>query len=119
MDRHVVMQAGFSRELLALITLADVSIPFDCVQIARIMVYKLTEEPKYNHLFVQFLGWFESTRDIFFAMEYIEYGDLSTYMTTDGEKAREEAPEITSQILQGLDILHREGICHRDLKPQV
>lgn len=74
---------------------------------------------QYNHLFVQFLGWYESPRDIYFAMEYIEYGDLSMYMATDNEKAKGEAPEITRQILQGLDILHREGICHRDLKPQV
>lgn len=51
-------------------------------------------------------------------MEYIEYGDLSEYMK-DRETARSEASEVTRQILEGLKILHGEGICHRDLKPQV
>jgi serine/threonine protein kinase len=31
----------------------------------------------------------------------------------------ENAKEITRQILEGLVVLQKEGICHRDLKPQV
>lgn len=69
-------------------------------------------------MFVEFLGWYENTRDIFLAMEYIEYGDLSEYMK-ERETAQAEAREVTRQILEGLKILHGEGICHRDLKPQV
>lgn len=51
-------------------------------------------------------------------MEYIRYGDLSEYMK-DHETAKVEASEVTRQILEALTILHGEGICHRDLKPQV
>lgn len=51
-------------------------------------------------------------------MEYVQYGDLSEYMK-DRPTARETAAEVTRQILEGLQILHGEGICHRDLKPKV
>lgn len=49
-------------------------------------------------------------------MEYIEHGDLGTYIA-EYQKAV-NAKEITSQILEGLVVLHERKICHRDLKPQ-
>lgn len=52
-------------------------------------------------------------------MEYIEHGDLGQYIKEDWAKAKTEVKEITSQILEGLVILHEREICHRDLKPQV
>lgn len=52
-------------------------------------------------------------------MEYIEHGDLSKYMENYADKAKTEVKEITAQILEGLEVLHGKGICHRDLKPQV
>lgn len=65
---------------------------------------------------MEFLGWYENESDVFLAMEYIEYGDLSGYMK-DHREARADAREITRQFLEGLEVLHAEGICHRDLKP--
>lgn len=50
-------------------------------------------------------------------MEYIEHGDLGTYIKTAPLKA--EALEITKQILEGLKVLHSKEIYHRDLKPEV
>lgn len=50
-------------------------------------------------------------------MEYIEHGDLGKYIVEHNPTAL--APEITSQILEGLIVLHERAICHRDLKPQV
>lgn len=52
-------------------------------------------------------------------MEYIEHGDLAQYIATHGDQAKRDAREITSQVLEGLAVLHERRICHRDLKPQV
>lgn len=52
-------------------------------------------------------------------MEYISHGDLGQYLKEYSVKARSEAKVISTQILEGLEVLHRREICHRDLKPQV
>lgn len=52
-------------------------------------------------------------------MEYVQHGDLGSYMKERGAIAETHAIQITGLILQGLVILHENGICHRDLKPQV
>lgn len=80
-------------------------------------VPKLTS---YQHpeIFIIFLGWFEDPHAIHIAMECMEHGDLAHYIRSGGNTEM-EAKEITSQILNGLVVLHARGICHRDLKPQV
>lgn len=65
------------------------------------------------------MGWFEDNEFIFIAMEYAEFGDLRHYIKNFGPKAKEEATEISRQLLQGVAILHKKKICHRDLNPQV
>lgn len=69
-------------------------------------------------MFIRFLGWFEDIdRDaIHTAMEFIEHGLLGTYIAAC---AKVNTEEITSQILEGLVVMHEREICHRDLKPQV
>jgi len=63
---------------------------------------------------------------MYLAMEYIRGGDLEACLldleslTTNGLAIPEEdVKEITSQILEGLNIMHAEGFAHRDLKPKV
>ncbi|RPB09622.1 kinase-like protein [Morchella conica CCBAS932] len=75
-----------------------------------------------NHLFVKCLGWYEDTNSIYIAMEYMEGGDLSQYIKDDHESERmteEKARQIIEQVLDGLVVLHKLKICHRDLKPKV
>ena len=59
-------------------------------------------------------------------MEYMRGGDLEANLLdleslTESELAipEKDIKEITSQILEGLKIMHAEGFAHRDLKPKV
>jgi serine/threonine protein kinase len=68
-------------------------------------------------VFVKFYGWFESDRDIFLAMEYFNHGDLAQHISV--VSTEDEVRKITTDLLDGLRIMHAEGFAHRDLKPQV
>ena len=68
-------------------------------------------------LFVQFLGWFESSEKLYIAMEYLEKGDLRRHL--DGQMSAPMAKLLASQLLEGLNFMHMNGIAHRDIKPEV
>lgn len=71
-------------------------------------------------VFVDFLGWFEDADSVYLAMEYIPLGDLEHNVPSrSGQLAGSEIRLITSQILEGLKIMHSESFVHRDLKPKV
>lgn len=73
-------------------------------------------QAKYRDLFVESYGWFDTSRDLFITMEYLENGDLSRYLK--GGLPILEAKMISVQILKGLWHMHRDGFTHRDLKPE-
>lgn len=56
---------------------------------------------------------------IYIVSEYAEGGSLQRWLAANGGKAHtvEQAVEITMEILNGLDYLHRAGFIHRDIKP--
>jgi len=79
-------------------------------------------KPKHKEaaVFVEFLNWFEDHDSVYLAMEYVPHGDLEDNIPPKGEPINElEIREIASQILRGLEIMHKEGFAHRDLKPKV
>ena len=50
-------------------------------------------------------------------MEYLEKGDLTKHIGTP--LPPETVRNVSEQILQGLKVMHQQGIAHRDLKPAV
>ena len=66
---------------------------------------------------MEFLGWFEDPETLYIAMEYLEEGDLTKHIGTP--LPQETVRNISKQILEGLQVMHQQGIAHRDLKPAV
>lgn len=54
---------------------------------------------------------------IYIIMEYIPFGELSKELQKRTRFPEHEVQQITRQILHALDYLHRQGITHRDIKP--
>lgn len=73
---------------------------------------------QYPQYFVQFSGWFEDDHNIYLAMKYVECGDLAGLLLDD-DMAEDDVKTITTQLLNGLEVMHENNFCHRDLKPQV
>ncbi|PUU79030.1 kinase-like domain-containing protein, partial [Tuber borchii] len=91
-DKRQPLSVDYSRELL--------------------VMAKLAKRPS---LFVEFLGWFEGPETLYIAMEYIEEGDLTKHI--GAPLLQETVRNISKQILEGLKVMHQQGIAHRDLKP--
>ena len=56
---------------------------------------------------------------MYIAMEYIPMGDMSQSFA-DGYRWNENDTKVViKQLLHGLAVMHKTGITHRDLKPEV
>ncbi|KAM3510134.1 hypothetical protein MY10362_000173 [Beauveria mimosiformis] len=77
-------------------------------------VMKFSHE-KFRHCFVQSHGWYQTSEHIFISMEYLPHGDLQKHLARP--LSEQEAKLITSQIIEGLGLMHANGFTHRDLKP--
>ncbi|KAL3486516.1 kinase-like domain-containing protein [Aspergillus germanicus] len=75
---------------------------------------------KYDQVgcFVKSYGWYKTAESLFIAMEYLELGDLQTYLHRDEQPPLPEceAQDIVYQILYGLREMHENNFVHRDLK---
>jgi serine/threonine protein kinase len=83
----------------------------------HLLTWLFTFQYQQEEVFVKFLGWFDDANTVFLAMEYFPYGDLNKYITDS--ITENDAIQITTDLLEGLKIMHAEGFAHRDLKPQV
>ncbi|WYZ42301.1 hypothetical protein EsH8_V_001196 [Colletotrichum jinshuiense] len=78
-------------------------------------VGKFSQKP-YRHCFVRSFGWYETETRVFLAMEYMDRGDLDSWLCRPYPEM--EASAITYQLLEGLGFMHGAGFVHRDLKPK-
>lgn len=69
---------------------------------------------QYSHCFVRSDGWFEVEDSLFITMEYLELGDLQRHLTKPLPEL--QARLITTQVLEGIRLMHDNGFVHRDLK---
>ncbi|KAH8703900.1 kinase-like domain-containing protein [Talaromyces proteolyticus] len=70
---------------------------------------------EYKRHLVQFLGWFDDSEHLYIAMEFIEHGDLQSFITAPFPEP--EAASIVTQVAQALQYMHRKNFVHRDVKP--
>lgn len=63
-------------------------------------------------------SYFEENGTAYFVMDYIEGTDFKTYIKEHGGKVSwEEAWNILSKVMKALDMVHKEGVIHRDVTP--
>ena len=58
----------------------------------------------------------ETADSWYLIMEYASGGDLFDYIVNKGKVSESEASKFFAQILSGVEYLHQNGICHRDMK---
>ena len=58
----------------------------------------------------------ETEQAWFMIMEYARGGELMDYIIARKRLSESRASGIFSQLLSGIEYLHQNGICHRDLK---
>jgi len=56
---------------------------------------------------------------VYIAMEYIPIGDMSKTFVNGYRWNESDAKMVIEQLLRGLVVMHKEGITHRNLKPEV
>ena len=66
---------------------------------------------------VHSFGMDEASHCPYFAMDYIDGGNLAEKLEADGPLSVEAAGELYDRVLGALAALHQQGVIHRDIKP--
>jgi len=56
---------------------------------------------------------------VYIAMEYIPIGDMRKTFEQNYRWNQSDTKVVIRQLLHGLAVMHKAGITHRDLKPEV
>lgn len=52
-------------------------------------------------------------------MEFLPLGDMSRSFADNYKWGEDDAHVVIEQLVMGVAVMHKEGIAHRDLKPEV
>ncbi len=66
---------------------------------------------------VKYIDHHDTEKWLFIVMEFIPFGDLSSWTRAKTPMPEYMCMHVARQILQAIDYLHKRGITHRDLKP--
>ncbi|KAH8702842.1 kinase-like domain-containing protein, partial [Phaeosphaeriaceae sp. PMI808] len=83
----------------------------------ELLAMSMLSKPQYQQeeVLVKFFGWYYDPLNLFLSMEYFELGDLERHLTEP--LTEDEVKDITTDVLNGLRIIHGENFAHRDVKP--
>ncbi|KAI0542749.1 hypothetical protein GGR58DRAFT_169357 [Xylaria digitata] len=80
----------------------------------EVAILKLIDHP---HI-VKLHDIWENRAEIYLVMEYMDCGDMFSYINNYGPLPEFETVGYFRQILSALEYVHSFNICHRDLKPE-
>ena len=60
---------------------------------------------------------FEANSTAYIVMEYLEGETLATYLQREDKVSVEQSIQMLTPVIQSLEVIHREGIIHRDIAP--
>ncbi|KAL2269485.1 hypothetical protein VTJ83DRAFT_1669 [Remersonia thermophila] len=80
----------------------------------EVAILKLIRHPN----IIELLDIWENRSEIYLVTEYVEKGDLFTFINWNGALHEEEAIFYFRQMMTALEYCHSFNICHRDLKPE-
>ncbi|CAD8043716.1 unnamed protein product [Paramecium primaurelia] len=67
---------------------------------------------------IKMLGFTQDERYLYFLLEYVQGGELFTYLRNKGKLENDEAVFYASQVVLMFEYLHSKNIVYRDLKPE-
>ncbi|KAG5940226.1 hypothetical protein E4U59_002583 [Claviceps monticola] len=80
----------------------------------EVAILKLIEHPNIMKLY----DIWENRSEIYLILEYIDQGDLFTFINSRGRLPEELAIFFFRQMMSAISYCHSFNLCHRDLKPE-
>ncbi|KAL4722328.1 serine/threonine-protein kinase gin4 [Fusarium chlamydosporum] len=80
----------------------------------EVAILKLIEHPNIMKIY----DIWENRSEVYLILEYIDQGDLFTFINLKGRLSEEVSIYFFRQIISAISYCHSFNICHRDLKPE-
>ncbi|KAG5664478.1 hypothetical protein KAF25_008212 [Fusarium avenaceum] len=80
----------------------------------EVAILKLIEHPNIMKLY----DIWENRSEVYLILEYVDHGDLFTFINMKGRLSEEVSVFFFRQIISAISYCHSFNICHRDLKPE-